>query len=166
MKCALLCNGPSRVSYKGSEGYDHIIGCNVPWAFVHSTVIFDKEIINYYWKHPELIQFKIYFSRQAWRYTDSIKKRKLFIDHFGDILDPEYPFYSSGHGALSVLIKMGATEVDIYGCDSWFEYDLSSYTHQFANNAFADHKKCVDAWRNRWNNFIINNKQVKINFIR
>lgn len=166
MKCAVLCNGPSRISYKSREGYDFVIGCNIPWTEVDATVVFDREIVNYYSQHPEEIKHKIYFSRHAWMHTDTIRRRNVFKDSFEGIIDPRYPFYSSGHGAVEILIKQKkATSIDIYGCDSWFNYDLQSHTHQYANTSYPNTQKCVDEWRAKWNEIISNNPNVSINFI-
>lgn len=50
MKAALLCNGPSRVAFKSRLGYNYVIGCNIPWTEVDSTVIFDVEVLNHMWE--------------------------------------------------------------------------------------------------------------------
>jgi hypothetical protein len=166
MKCAVLCNGPSRISFQTRDGYDFLIGCNIPWTEVDATVVLDREIVNKLARSPELIKYKIYFSRHGWMHTDAIRKRNLFQDAFAGIIDPKYPFYSSGHGALETAIKRGATEVDIYGCDSWFQYDLSSHTHQYANTSYPDKYKCIDEWRIKWNDIINAHSHIKIEFIK
>lgn len=166
MKCAVLCNGPSRVAFQSREGYDFVIGCNIPWTEVDATVVFDRDIVNYLAKHPDHINYKIYFSRHAWMHTDTIRKRPLFKDAFAGIIDPKYPFYSSGHGATETAIQRGATSIDIYGCDSWFEYNLTSHTHQISDTSYPNKEKCIDEWRIKWNNIMNSNRHVKIEFIR
>jgi hypothetical protein len=166
MRCAVLCNGPSRTSFQSRDGYDFVIGCNVPWTEVDATVVFDREIVRLLANRPGLIDYRIYFSKDAWMYTDSIKKRDLFKESFAGIIDPKYPFYSSGHGAVETVIKNGATEVHIYGCDSWFEYDLSSHTHQYSDTSYPNKQKCIDEWRKKWNQIIERNPNVGIQFIK
>ena len=168
MKCAILGNGPSRKSYNSNySNYNFVLGCNIPWTKVDATVILDKEIIRYLSTHPELIKFKIYFGVDAWRYTDGIKKRQLFINYFEGLVTPKYPFYSSGHMAIDIVLKLGYSEIDIYGCDSWFLNTLDSNTHQYANTAQTKGAiKCIEAWRARWNKMIVNNPGVKFNFIQ
>jgi hypothetical protein len=166
MRAAVLCNGPSRARFQSRSQYEYVIGCNIPWTQVDATVVLDREIVDQYVKQPELLSSKIYFSRQAWQYTDSIRKRNLFESVFAGIIDPKYPFYSSGHGALETIIRNGATDVDIYGCDSWFEYNIDSFTHQYANTSFHNERKCIDEWRIKWKAIIMKHPDVNITFIQ
>ena len=166
MKTAVLCNGPSRNLFNSSDGYHYIIGCNVPWTKVDATVVLDENVIDRWAKEPELITVPTYFSRKAWMHTDSIKKRSFFEKYFIDIVDilPEYD--TSGHNAVKCAIKRGAVEIDIYGCDSWFEQTIVSYTHKYFKNLNPDDsKKHVIGWRKRWQEIIDGNPTVKINFI-
>ena len=167
MKCAVLCNGPSRILYTPSEDYHFVIGCNIPWAKVDATIILDPEIITYLGNNPDEIKYNIYFGRKAWMYADEIKKRPHFSNYFLGIVDPHYPYYSSGHMAIEVMLKHGYDEIDIYGCDAYYNIDLTSSTHQYVNT--SDTKgisKCIKEWRKKWQAFIDNNPKVKFNFIK
>jgi hypothetical protein len=167
MKCAVLCNGPSRIDYQSSAEYSYVIGCNVPWAKVDATVIIDEEVILRWANEPTLIDVSCYCSRAVWRRTDEIKMRDFFTKYFIGIVDPLPEYDSCGHVAVRCMIENGYREIDIYGCDSWFEQTIVSYTHQFFKNQNPDDsKKHVDGWRKRWNEIIANNPDVCINFIR
>ena len=167
MKCAILCNGPSRVDYQPSLEYDYVIGCNVPWTKVDATVVLDEHVVYRWANEPELIQCKAYFSRKAWMETDAIKKRNFFLPFLIEVIDvlPEYD--SSGHHAARCAIRRGATHLDIYGCDSWFEQNIVSYTHKYFKNLNPDDsKKHVIGWRKRWKEIMDGSPNVQFNFIR
>jgi hypothetical protein len=167
MKAAVLCNGPSRVDYRPSTEYNYVIGCNIPWTTVDATVVLDENVIERWSKQPDLIKVPVYFSRKAWMYTDEIKKRDFFIPYMIEIIDILPEFDSSGHNAVSCMIRKGYTEIDIYGCDSWFEQTIVSYTHQYFKNLNPDDsKKHINGWRTRWNNIMAGSPEVKLNFIR
>jgi hypothetical protein len=162
MKSAVLCNGPSRILFKNPEQYDYIIGCNIPWTTVHSTVVLDVDVIKY-WIKNKLPIIPLWFSESAWRETEN-KDRQLFVNSFLGIVKPLSEYYSSGHAACAKVIELGATQIDIYGCDSWFNKTLESSTHEYVNTS-GDTSKHIDGWRNKWNLIIENNPDVKINFI-
>ena len=167
MKCAVLCNGPSRVDYQPSIEYNYVVGCNIPWTTVNATVIVDENVIDRWSKEPDLIKVPAYFSRKAWMYTDEIKKRDFFTSYMIEIIDTLPDFDSSGHNAVKCMIRKGYTEIDIYGCDSWFEQTIVSYTHQYFKNLNADNDiKYVNGWRQRWNEIMVGSPEVKLNFIR
>ena len=50
MKAALLCNGPSRSLFTSTNGYNYLIGCNVPWRQVDATVVLDVGVVQKWWK--------------------------------------------------------------------------------------------------------------------
>jgi hypothetical protein len=100
-------------------------------------------------------------------YLDEIKKRTHFLKHFANLVDPQYPYYSSGHMAVQTMINEGEKEIDIYGCDSYFIDTIESWTHQYAKNPCRDgERKLIMEWRKRWDSFIEKNPTVKLNFIR
>jgi hypothetical protein len=164
MKAAILGNGPSRVSYTPNIKYDFVMGCNIPWTHVDATVIMDKDVILHMSQHPEKI-IKMYVERNAWRYTDEIKKRPLFLDYLIKIVDRDNWNVSSAHMAAKVLIDNGYTVLDIYGCDSQFKISTESYTHQFVNSANEDIETSTIKWRKRWTLMRQSSPEVKFNFI-
>jgi hypothetical protein len=168
MAVAVLCNGPSRELYhNANKKYTQVLGCNIPWCNVDATVILDNEIAKHLAIRPELIKYKIYFGRRVWMYVDEIKKRPLFLKYFADLVDPEYPYCSSGHMAVQILINQGEKEIDIYGCDSYFIETVESWSDQYDMIPCkdGDHKSIIE-WRKRWDRFIEKNPTVKLNFIR
>jgi hypothetical protein len=167
MKCAVLCNGPSRVDFQSREGYTYVIGCNIPWFDgVDATVVLDEAIIEKWIKDPDLIKVPAYFSRKAWAWTDVGNRRDFFRLYLIELIDILPDFDSSGHNAVKCMIRKGFKEIDIYGCDSWFEQTIVSYTHSYIKNLNPpDDPKRVKGWRGRWNEIMEANPDVKLNFI-
>jgi hypothetical protein len=164
MKAAVLCNGPSRVAFQGKEGYDYVIGCNIPWCGeVDSTVVLDVGVVAKWWKE-KLPKIPTWFSEHAWRET-KFRNRDYFMESFLGLVKPLPEYDSSGHVACSKLIELGYKEIDIYGCDSWFTEMTDSYTHQFVDSRPSDTSKHIVGWRKRWNTIIDGNPEVKITFI-
>jgi hypothetical protein len=163
MKAAVLCNGPSRTMFTSPDGYDYIIGCNIPWTKVDSTIVLDINVVFEWWNN-KLPLSPIWFSEMAWRETN-FRNRAYFKDYFLGLVKalPEYD--SSGHVACSKVIELGYKEIDIYGCDAWFTGNTDSYTHRYTDTRPLDTSKHVVGWRNRWNTIMINNPDVKITFI-
>jgi hypothetical protein len=157
MKAAVLCNGPSRVAFDSTLEYNYIIGCNIPWTKVNATVIFDKDVLEK-WETPSAF----YASVEAWR---ECKKRDKFKDHLIEIFEAPNDIPTSGHEAARRVISMGAKEIDIYGCDSWFTNNTESYTHQFVDSRAIDMNKQISAWRARWYQLMARHPDIKINFI-
>lgn len=158
MKVAVLCNGPSRVAFKEDLGYNYLIGCNIPWRQVDATVVMDVNVLD---KFAEPIKF--YCSRNAWR---SLHKRERFIDYLIELFDPLPEYDSTGHAAARIAIKLGATQIDIYGCDSWFTNNTESHTHQFVDSRSTDMNKNVSVWRSRWYELFAKHPEIRFNFIR
>ena len=159
MKVALLCNGPSRVAFKSELGYNYIIGCNTPWTKVDATVVIDYNVLDKV-ENP----VNLYCSRRAWRECPE-KQRSRWIGYLVKLFDslPEYD--SAGHAAARILLEMGATEIDIYGCDSWFLNNTESYTHKYVDSRSDNMSKHVSVWRQRWYELMGQNPNVKFNFI-
>lgn len=166
--CAVLCNGPSRFAFKSDLGYNYVIGCNIPWTDVNVTIIIDQDVVKYLSDNVSLIKNDIVFGRDAWRYTDKIKKRRYFDRYMNDIIDvPREPYYSSGHAAVQYAIDNGYTEIDIYGCDSYFDEGLESYTHKFLDTTSPDsHIRMLSAWKVRWDYMIHKYPAIWFNFIK
>lgn len=169
MKAAVLCNGPSKVSFDPHKSlqYKYIMGCNIPWYIdCSATVILDTPVMEY-WFQNKLPQMPIWFSRNCWRETPE-KARQYFREHdfFKGLLDPLPEYDSSGHVAASKVIQLGYTEIDIYGCDSYFTGVMESYTHQFHDGSPEDKTKQRKGWLKRWETIIKNNPDVTLNFIK
>lgn len=163
MKAAVLCNGPSRSLFVEPDRYDYIIGCNFPWTKVDSTVVLDIGVVQQWFKR-KMPPVPTWFSRHAWRETN-FTSRAYFRDSFLDLVDPLPEYDSSGHVACSKVIELGYNEIDIYGCDSWWEDVTDSHTHQYVDGRPSDRTKHIIGWRNRWKAIISSKPDVVINFI-
>jgi len=166
MKVAVLCNGPSRVVYKGRGDYDFVMGCNIPWEKdVDATVVIDINVVHRWWKEQGLISVPTYFSRHAWRECIT-KQRQFFKQYFKELVDVQPEYDSSGHNAVKVVLKLGAKQVDIYGCDSMFKLTTVSYTNNFIHKEeFKNVQKQIDGWKANWNKIISKHPDVRFNFI-
>jgi hypothetical protein len=163
MRAAVLCNGPSRSLFNSADSYTYLIGCNIPWRQVDSTVVLDIGVVDKWLKY-KVPQVPTWFSEHAWRET-KFKDRNYFKDSFLGLVKPLPEFDSSGHVACSKVIELGYTEIDIYGCDSWFTDVTDSYTHQYTDTRPKDRSKHIIGWRQRWETIINGHPEVKITFI-
>lgn len=157
MKCAVLCNGPSRIDYKPSSGYNYVIGCNIPWTKVDATVVLDVNVLDR-WKSP----CNFYSSVSAWR---ELRNRDRFTDYFLGFINTELEYDSAGHAACRKVLEMNPTVINIYGCDSWFVNNTDSYTHQYVDSRAEDMTKNVSVWRSRWYTLMDSHKNIEFNFI-
>ena len=82
-----------------------------------------------------------------------------------EIVDPNYPWHSAGHIAVEAMMRKGFTEIDIFGCDSWFENTLESHTHKYADTSSSNVNACITGWKTRWQTLMGNNPHVTLNFI-
>ena len=168
MKSALLCNGPSRVAYKGREGYDYVLGCNFPWTEVDATTVLDIPVVEIWNKDRTVIPCKAYFSEASWRTAKQLDE-EFFTSKFINEVKVQTNWHSSGHVGAEILISKGYTEIDVYGCDAWFG-NADSFTRAFIpidspNRVLRAHSKLIE-WRLRWNILKEENPNVKLNFIR
>lgn len=168
-RAALLCNGPSRISYTQSEKYNYVIGCNVPWTEVDSTVILDKPLIEKWHLDRNLITVPVHFGHKAWDMAQRLD-RAFFASHWVSTVTTEPTNHSSGHTACELLIKYGYTSIDIYGCDAWFGGSGDSFTRQFIDiespNRIMRLHATLAGWRMRWKQLIDSTPSVDFNFIR
>ena len=163
-RVAVLGNGPSRESFNFNDSarYEYLIGCNIPWTRVDSTVILDHGVVQYWYKQ-KLPNVPTWFSENAWRET-RFTDRKYFENHFLGLVKPLPEYDTSAHVACSKLIELGYKHIDIYGCDSWFKDDTESFTHRFVDSRSTDISKHPQGWRNRWKS-IIEGTDAIVNFI-
>lgn len=168
-KAALLCNGPSRVSYKPSPEYCYVLGCNVPWTDVTATVILDKPLIEMWHNDHDLIKVPVHFGHKAWDEACRLDLQ-FFKDRWISTVATEPTNHSSGHTACEILISLGYTQIDIYGCDAWFNGSADSFTRQFIDisspNREMRQAATMSGWKLRWKQLMESNPNVEINFIR
>jgi len=144
------------------------MGCNIPWANVNGTTIVDVGVVRNFatlnYKECDLfLTLKCYhvlcgFKHNNVKIVDKLKCK---------IIDKQKPFFSSGHMAALELIKMGSTTIDIYGCDSYFDDVIDSFTWRYVPSYANDkHKaKQLIEWRKNWAS-IKDEFNVEMNFIK
>ena len=168
MKGAVVCNGPSRFAFKESLEYNYIIGCNIPWTKVDSTVILDGNVMHRWERDPKLISCPAFFTTRSWRIADEIRFRNYILDNnlFVDLM-PDYPeFYSAGHVAALIMCENDYTELDLYGVDSMFTETVESFTNTLINDHNPDsERQRVVNWRLNWLKIQDEYSNVKFNFI-
>jgi hypothetical protein len=170
MRAALLCNGPSREDFlPHADEYDYILGCNSPWYNnTNATVIIDEKMVKYWFDNQESISCRAYFSKKAWIHANEPQYKDFFPSKMIEIVDTLPENDSSGHVGCKILIRQKFTTIDIWGCDSWFEDTIASYTHTLdysvRNLNPDDNPHHLKVWRNQWNEIIKRYPNVKINF--
>lgn len=170
MKCAVLCNGPSKVLYQGRLDYNYVIGCNIPWTECDSTVVLDGLVIDTWNSKRQLITVPVHFGTEAWKRAKQLDE--LFFSQYNkEIINVDPTYHSSGHNAVEIMIRCGYKTIDVYGCDSWFKDDASSTTHSIVIRPEGPNyplriKDRIVGWRVRWEQLIESNPEVKINFIK
>jgi hypothetical protein len=169
MTCAVLCNGPSRSAYNPEKEYTFRIGCNIPWTKVDCTVILDQQLVNVLINNPDLIDFNIYFSEDAWQHVRTIKAENLFKDRFVGTIVKAKKGLSSGNLACLKAVELGYTDIDIYGADSFTTNDIRSntvrrsYTRKFLD---SDSINMSGSWKTNFNKMIESYPEVTFNFIK
>ena len=167
MKCAVLCNGPSRSAYNPEIEYAFRIGCNIPWTKVDCTVILDPQMVKVLVEDTALIDCGVYFSQAAWDYIEEVKASSLFKSL--GIIQKTRKGLSSGNLACMKAVELGYTDIDIYGADAMTTNDIrsnnvsKSYTRNFL---YSDSMNMSPDWRTNFNKMIQNHPEVKFNFIK
>jgi hypothetical protein len=142
----------------------------VPWTDCDATVLLDTALIDLWHKDPTLINTNVYYSKHAWAYSQTLGS-SIFAERFlqaREIKDKNSR--SSGHVAVDIMIELGYTDIDVYGCDSWFASSVDSYTRKFipmsSPNQEVRAAMQVKTWRVQWNLLMEKNRHVNINFMR
>lgn len=167
MKCAVLCNGPSRSAYNPEKEYAYRIGCNIPWTKVDCTVILDPQMVKVLVKDTSLIDCDVYFSQAAWDYIEEVGASSLFKSL--GIIQKTRKGLSSGNLACMKAVELGYTEIDIYGADAFTTSDIrsnnvsKSYTRNFL---YSDSMNMSPDWRTNFNKMIQSHPNINFNFIK
>jgi len=167
MKCAVLCNGPSRSTYNPQTEYAYRIGCNIPWTKVDCTVILDPQMVKVLVNNTSLIDCNIYFSQAAWDYVKEVGAISLFKSL--GIIEKTRKGLSSGNLACLKAVELGYTEIDIYGADAMTTNDIrsnnvsKSYTRNFLD---SDSMNMSPDWRHNFNRMIESHPEVNFNFVK
>jgi hypothetical protein len=177
MRCNVLCNGPSRISYK--ENNLPSIGCNIPWSSVNYTVIFGNDVIDIVDEDMNLIpqSTKLIVSNITLEY---LKQKNLLIK-FKNKIYSVYNYdlnhrYSVGHVAVLTMISMGFKNIDVYGCDNYFDDLLctDSYTRKWKITTknlkkFHNEAELINRgkkWKEEWSYILKKYNKINIKFIK
>lgn len=167
MKCAVLCNGPSRSAYNPETEYAFRIGCNIPWTKVDCTVILDPQMVKVLVRDISLIDCGVYFSQAAWDYVEEVGASSLFKSL--GIIQKTRKGLSSGNLACMKAVELGYKDIDIYGADAMTTSDIrsnnvsKSYTRNFLD---SDSMNMSPDWRTNFNKMIQSHPNVNFNFIK
>lgn len=181
-ECNLLCSGPSRISYK--ENNIPTMGCNIPWAKVNWTIIFDSIVLEKIIDFPDFLHkdTKLIISNHAKSEMKLQNKLNLLKHDIAGTFRHHYSTThilkrSTGHYAAEWLIHMGYTKINIYGCDNWFGDDLclENYMHDESNPLNIPNENIEKGinyvkyrgykWRKSWQRLINQNPNIEFNFI-
>ena len=167
MKCAVLCNGPSRSIYNPKTEYAYRIGCNIPWTKVDCTVILDSQLVKVLIKDISLINCDVYFSQAAWDYIEEVGASAMFKSL--GIIEKTRKGLSSGNLACLKAVELGYTDIDIYGADAMTTNDIrsnnvsKSYTRNFLD---SDGMNMSPNWKTNFNRMIESHPEVNFNFVK
>jgi len=157
----ILGNGPSK-SYFDRKG-DFVIGCNIPGKefSVDATVICDEEIVWVLKNNPSLVTCPIIISNKALEKMKELRILQQFeIHHVFKTKD----WYNSAHYAAEFLLEFGCDGLNIWGCDSIFNEDVTSttdvYVKKSSDNGFIKH------WRRVWEDIFNRYPNVYIQAMR
>lgn len=166
MRAHVVGNGPSWVNFTRKDN-EFAIGCNGTMADVDVTMFTDlrfaykvrEKIITI--RHPALVNEKV----GRWLETDKGKESRVEIyDVYDanlakDILNGDTEWTSTAHCAARYVIDvLGATELYVWGCDSYFTLDAKSHTDQYIysknKHAEKDMVAFTSKWQSAWNKMI------------
>ena len=169
MKCAVVCNGPSRFAFQENLKYNYTIGCNIPWTKVDATVIVDGNVIHRWAGDPNLISCPAFFTTRAWRTADEVKFRNYILENnlFIDLMPDTPEFFSAGHIAAQIMCENDFTELDIFGVDSMFKDTVESFTNTliYDHNPDSEKQRIVN-WRKNWDKLQSDYPDVSFNFVK
>jgi hypothetical protein len=164
----LLCNGPRFKHYKPNGLYT--MGCNFPPVPVDCSSVIDRNVIHEWVKHPNYMKDCDHFIFGRATLETFKEYRKFFSEHKIHIVGTHTvlrSYYSSGHWGAYGLMKLGYTEIDIYGCDTMFTQNIESYTDKFVEKGKSlINPKFTGEWRKSWDRIAQEEgKGVIFNFI-
>jgi len=146
MKTAILGNGPSRILYNSENDFDLVIGCNIPWTKVDATILCDREIVDVIKNDFTLIQVPVIISNIVYERMKEFRIVESFT--ILDVFKPK-EWHNAAHYAADYLMTKEVEEIQIYGCDSIFENDLSSVTDEKIEKKM-DSERFIRQWRKVW----------------
>jgi hypothetical protein len=175
MIVAILGNGPSKEDWfmeKDLHPFGFVMGCNFPWTKVDATTIIDGKAaegwVKYVVEKKEVKPVKLYLSPAAnSRFVHLGEKQFLHQWKKGEVEVRRRE--SSAHCAAKVAIEqLGATQVRVYGADTFFTMENASSTWKYVNGGLDGAKKAqqITDWRSNWHRLKEENPHVQITMVR
>jgi hypothetical protein len=177
MIVAILGNGPSKEDWfkeKDEHPFGYVMGCNFPWTDVNGTTIIDGKaadgwidyVINK--KVPDVKEVPLWLSPAAnSRFIHGDQRKYLEIWKKGEMEVRRRE--SSAHVATKVAIELlGATQVRVYGADTFFTMNNNSSTWKYVNGGLEGAKKSqqITDWRTNWHRIKEEHPHVQITMVR
>lgn len=159
----VLGNGPSNQSYDRSG--DFVLGCNIPNErfSVDATVVCDEEIIWILKSDPSLITCPLILSTKAYEKLKELRLEDKFVIHH--VFKPK-EWYNTAHYAAEYLAEFGCSHINIWGCDSIFENDISSSTDAYVKKEDKVGDRFTKQWRRIWNDIFASYSNVNFVVLR
>lgn len=139
------------------------IGCNVPWKNTEYTFLFDIQttiLIPLIPKTCKIVAHSRVFNK-------TIDKTRIAFRFDCGVDNKNILRCSSGHYAAMFMIYKGFKELNIYGCDSWFDTNnyRDSFTDSKINKPINFVKDLGTHWKKQWELMILQHKHIVFNFI-
>lgn len=152
-------NGKSRELYSRSENFS--IGCNFARNVeVDATCVIDAHVVdkmhNQRYIPPPIICPN--FMRK--KIKGYVSDRYPFKIH-DLIVRVSGKEYSSGHHAVYYAVAQGATEINLYGFDSFTDENVDSDTHLLWDNVYS--RSRWQSWRKIWLEYFEKYSGIKFN---
>jgi hypothetical protein len=159
----VLGNGPSKHLYDRSG--DFTLGCNIPGKefSVDATVICDEEIIWILKNDPTVIDCPLIISNKAFEKLKELRLEKHFVIHH---VFKAREWYNTAHYAAEYLAEFGCDQIDVWGCDSIFENNISSTTDVYVKKEDTVGDRFTRQWRRIWNEIFDSHSNIKFTVIR
>jgi hypothetical protein len=177
MIVAILGNGPSKEDWfkeKDEHPFGYVMGCNFPWTDVNGTTIIDGKAADGWIRYvvnkeaPEIKDVPLWLSPSAnTRFIHGDQRNYLEKWKKGEMEVRRRE--SSAHVATKVAIELlGATQVRVYGVDTFFTMDNQSSTWKYVNGGLEGAKKSqqITDWRNNWHRIKEEHPHVQITMVR
>jgi hypothetical protein len=175
MIVAILGNGPSREDYyklKETRGYSHVVSCNFPWTDVDYNTIIDMKAaqgwIDQVIQNKQINPVRLFLSPNASKKFVA-EGQSAFLQNWkqGDVEVRRRE--SSAHVAVKAAIQyLHATQIDIFGIDTFYTMDNTSTTWKYVNGGTDGPHRAqqISDWRQNWHRLKEENPNVRMEMIR
>jgi hypothetical protein len=175
MIVAILGNGPSKEDWfkeKDEHPFGYVMGCNFPWTDVDGTTMIDGKAadgwIKYVIDNKEVKPCPLWLSPNAnQRFVHT--GHRTFLEKWKKGEMEVRKRESSAHVAAKVAIELlGATQVRIYGVDTFFTMENESSTWKYVHGGLDGAKKIqqITDWRKNWYRLKEEHPNVQMTMVR